>query len=71
MIRFYPNNFAYLYMKKLTEQLKSDIKLLNLAELPMFKENKPDFSQFKDELMKKHNISDEAIKRELNKPKHK
>jgi hypothetical protein len=71
MIRFYPNNSAYLPMKKLTEKLKSDIKLLNLAELPMFKENKPDFSQFKDELMKKHNISDDAIKRELGKTKDK
>ena len=58
-------------MKKLTQQLKSDIKLLNLAEMPMFKENKPDFSQFKDELMKKHNISDDAIKRELCKTKDK
>jgi len=60
-----------LTMKKLTQQLKSDIKLLNLTELPMFKENKPDFSQFKDELMKKHNLSDQTLKRELDKPKDK
>ncbi len=58
-------------MKKLTQDLKKDINLLRLAELPMFKENKPDFSRLKEEVMKKHNISEKAIDRELDKPEDK
>jgi hypothetical protein len=54
-------------MKKNTEELKRDVKILHLGELPMFKENKSDFKQFKEALMKKHNVSDDAIKRELRK----
>ncbi|MFI5145363.1 MAG: hypothetical protein ACHQJ4_07180 [Ignavibacteria bacterium] len=54
-------------MKKIPDNLKSDIKILHLGELPLFKENKSDFDQFKEALKRKHNISDKTINRELRK----
>ena len=54
-------------MKKITEDLKSDIRLLRLGELPLFKENRSDFNEFKEALKRKHNISDSTIKSELRK----
>ena len=54
-------------MKKINEDLKSDIKLLKLGELSLFKEDKNSFNEFRDALKKKHNIPDSTIKRELKK----